>query len=363
MIISWIYPKTEKCGINHYSIAYISAIGNLGVEINAIPWSSLRESHKLKDINKSDLVHIQYEPSIFLNKNKDFYPKLCAKINKPLIVTLHEIYETFPGVFPKSKIRGRLKLLKELIYDYRHSAQTAFYRNLNNSFYSDQIIVHHNFQKKILVKKGMSAENIAVSGFPVKHESEYRESKPQKTVQLGCAGFINSQFDYELLFQLLSKLKIKWNFTWVGGVRLSDHNYLQTSIEQKIKQLNWENKFNITGYLDINNYEQEIRKLDVGLCLFSNRSASKSISDMMAEGVIIACSCIEMTEEIAAEYNPVFMLSPNCLDAAAQIEQLSTNHRLRTKIQEGMGHYTKKYSIENLAAKTLNLYKKKILNV
>ena len=73
-------------------------------------------------------------------------------------MTLHEVYKQFPDVFPRDEIKGNFitKPIKEYVYDWRHPFVTSFARHVLKGFCADKIIVHAQFQKDILIEKGLT---------------------------------------------------------------------------------------------------------------------------------------------------------------------------------------------------------------
>ena len=222
MKVSWIFPINQKCGISFYSQEYAKALESV-TEVTTIDiYNCLDdiESYTQK-LNSFDIIHIQYETSFFLKGNNKRYEQLCSKITKPIIVSLHEVYKEFPGVFPRSQIKGKsfVRKLKENIYDRRHPFQTLYNHHLSNSFYADKILVHANFQKELLIKKGVEKDKIDIIPMPIKELIHlHTVAKPQDTLDdgrlnLSSLGFINQNYDYELLFDVLDNLKTPWHFT------------------------------------------------------------------------------------------------------------------------------------------------------
>ena len=157
MKVAWIFPQASQCGITFYSRKYLTALSEL-VDVACLDPVDFITNKRffIKTIESCELCHIQYETSFFLSHKKDFYNALCKAIKRPIVVTLHEIYERFPDIFPRDEITGNfiVKPVKKLLYDVRHPHATAFYRHLSRHFNAEKFVVHANFQKEILMKKG-----------------------------------------------------------------------------------------------------------------------------------------------------------------------------------------------------------------
>ncbi|HEX2956113.1 MAG TPA: hypothetical protein VHO70_04760, partial [Chitinispirillaceae bacterium] len=102
MIIGWLFPDRERCGIAIYSRNYCAALHN-HCQIIPINSDCLLRGDKCcyEQLKKCNIVHIQYETSFFFKKGSDYYFQIIKQLQKPVIVSLHEVYETFPGVFPR----------------------------------------------------------------------------------------------------------------------------------------------------------------------------------------------------------------------------------------------------------------------
>ncbi|MCX7727046.1 MAG: hypothetical protein N2053_09385, partial [Chitinispirillaceae bacterium] len=77
MKVGWIYPFRKRCGIRSYGENYVNILKNKIEIITLNPEHFLTLYKFFKDeIKKCDIVHIQYEPSIFWKASKNFYLSL-----------------------------------------------------------------------------------------------------------------------------------------------------------------------------------------------------------------------------------------------------------------------------------------------
>ena len=241
MKAAWVFPQNRQCGISIYAKNYIEALSSHLelIRIDPSSWFSNREKF-ISELHSADLIHIQYETSFFLKGNIDFYGEILKKINRPVLVSLHEVYREFPGVFPREEIVAPhwLLPLKYLIYDLKHPAQSAFRKHLSNKFGADCILVHHEYHRDILFDKGICAGLVKVLPLPVKCSVSCPSFSwtPGKQLHLGSTGFLNPQYDYDLLISVLEKLDIEWKFTWIGGIRSGEHEYLHKKLDSANKQ-------------------------------------------------------------------------------------------------------------------------------
>jgi hypothetical protein len=209
MKIAWIYPHRDRCGISLYSERYCSAL-NKRVEIHTFDPANIlcKLNDLIVQVNRCDLVHIQYETSFYLRSNEDGYARLLQSIKPPVIVSLHEVYRGFPDVFPREKLRGSFFLLplKRLLYDYRHPMQTAYRKHAAHAFFAKAILVHQEFQKDILEEQQVPGDMISVLPLPVKivaGATRFPAWDTARPAHLAASGYINPHYDYDLLFASL----------------------------------------------------------------------------------------------------------------------------------------------------------------
>jgi hypothetical protein len=174
--IGWIFQSDKMCGISFYAHKYVAALENLITIIQIDPLDIiLHKKEAMALLHQCDMVHIQYETSLFFYKNRDRYDELCNSIKCPVVVSLHEVYDDFPDVFPRRLIKGTapVRAIKKIIYDLRHPVQTALTKHISQSFYAEKIFVHSNFQKEILIKKNIApAKMIILPCFVEKPQKE-----------------------------------------------------------------------------------------------------------------------------------------------------------------------------------------------
>lgn len=367
MKIAWLFPVNQKCGISFYSLEYVKALGEF-VEIETIDIQECLNSIKqyANRLNSFDIIHIQYETSLFLKGNYDSYKQLCNLITKSIVVSLHEVYENFPGVFPRSEIRGKnfVRKLKENIYDIRHPFQTLYNQHLSNSFHADKILVHANFQKDILIKKGIHKDIIEIIPMPIKEIKDIQPvAKPQQDTQnnnefnLSTLGFINLNYDYQLLFDVLDKLEIPWLFTWIGGTRREEDSSILNSIKQEISRRGWDNKFTITGWVMDEKRNELLAGTDIYLALFSARSSSLSLATALGARRIIIATTLPFSREIVKNA-PIICITPSDSSSVIEnIDRITKNNSLQNTYLNAIDEYIKQHSYRAMSKKLTEIYK------
>ncbi len=364
MNIGWIYPHRGHCGITKYSLDYIDELRkkiNI-IDIDPYWWKTQRQIF-LSLIDKCDILHIQYDIAGFMDRDRDYYEPMSESIKKPLIVTLHEVYDEDPAVFPRSGIKGSFPLLqlKRLLWDIRHPVQRNFTRHMHNVFYANKIIVHHCYHTKILISKGIPESVLYVIPMPVKTISYLRNfvfhNLPE--VNIVSCGFINPAFDYQLLFCVLEKMKRPWNFTWIGGVRNEEQTYLLNQIRAKAEECGWKERFLVTGWVEEDEMTRRLESSDVVLALFKYRSSSASISTAMGACKPVIATKLPIIKDMIT-YNggnpPLLPVKADADSVVSSIERLVTDISLQKKLFEALSGYIRNVAIDKTAEKHIELY-------
>jgi glycosyltransferase involved in cell wall biosynthesis len=364
MIAGWIFPNRERCGIAIYSRNYIAALEKLCTikVVDSDSW--LKESAKCQQVlDDCDVVHIQYETSFFSQRHHNFYLKIIKQLKKPVIVSLHEIYRNFPGVFPRDQIKGGVftSTIKKCYYDYRHPIQTAYRKHLSTAFGASTILVHHQYHKEILVNEIKSKCPIIVLPMPIHENQPINDTKNlnKKSIVVGTTGFINPEFDYELLFETLEQLKMDWQFMWIGGIRTPDHQRLLDMINEQICKRNWIGKFIITGWVSEESQSSLLAEIDIYVAFFKNRSSSASIARAVgAHRLIIATDC-QIVQEINNTFNNkvIHTVKNDSTDIISKITSLLENKELIKMQQLAINRYISVSNFNTMAKTLLEIYK------
>jgi glycosyltransferase involved in cell wall biosynthesis len=361
MNIAWIFPHLEKCGIAAYSRSYIDALKN-AVEITCLDPAACADDSAaaISTVNLCDLAHIQYEPSFYFNETKDLFADLCRNITVPIVVSLHEVYRSFPDVYPRETIigNGPVALSRRWLYDRRHPLQTAYRRSVSRSFFARAVLVHQKFQRDIVIEQGCRSDMVSIIPQPIPRMSGALPPvpwSPGRQLHIAAPGFINPHFDYDLLFATLERLTMPWFFTWIGGIRRDEDMPLQQKILARVQEKRWTDRFAITGWLPDNEFCAHLNKADLVCAFFTTRSSSSSLAAALGCLRPVIATPIPLTEELAK--NGVLFLSPADPDRLAQnIRALATQEDLRSPIIAKAKEYCRDNSFEALSNRLVDLY-------
>jgi hypothetical protein len=362
MKIAWIFPQNAQCGISFYSKKYISALSDNADIVCLDPMDFTTDKRLfIEAIESCDLCHIQYETSFFIAHKRNFYGALCKAIKLPIIVTLHEIYERFPDIFPREEITGNfiVKPVKKLLYDIRHPHATAFARHLSRQFYADKIVVHANFQKEILVKKGMRPSILEVLPVPIKplDREAAIDLDSARDVELVATGFINPSYDYALLFKTLDLCDFRWKFTWIGAARRPQDQELLWTIRVEIAKRNWENRFVVTGRISDEKRDALIFGARVYCAFFKYKSSSESVAVAIGARLPILCSNLPLFREMASEFQVMRIVDDDPKGIAAAIKKTALDENVRTDCIAACENYSTRYGVAAMSEKMIALYK------
>ncbi|MBN1309464.1 MAG: methyltransferase domain-containing protein [Chitinispirillaceae bacterium] len=371
----WIYPHRDRCGIARYSLDYIEALSGAAEVVDIDPrwWTSDRKRFR-RALDNCDLLHIQYDTAAFIRRGREFYTTMLQGVAVPVIVTLHEVYDEDPAVFPRSRLTGLFPLLqfRRFVWDVRHPVQRAFQGHLRRCFGALRILIHHRYHADILVDKGVDASLLQVLPHPVKRIAPLRPFafSGLPCVHLGTSGFINPAYDYDLLFVVLERMGRPWTFSWIGGIRTADQQPFHDALIARIAQRGWQNCFHITGWVPEEQMPSRLSDIDIVLALFKNRSSSGSIARALGACKPVIATAIPLTKEIfsegtaintpGADEPPLFLTPANADEVVARIDRLLTDTDSRFRLYRGLSRYVETVSFEKMASRLVGLYRESV---
>jgi glycosyltransferase involved in cell wall biosynthesis len=346
-----------------YSHKYVQALNEYANITCIDPEDFLRKRViTVAAMRQSRIVHIQYETSFFLVRHRDFYFNLCRCIRCPIVVTLHEVYDRFPGVFPRESLKAPYPLtpLKRLFYDLRHPYIAALTKHTKQGFFAQSLCVHSHYQKELLEKKNGRLPDISVLPLPV-GPSSTAASFPwdgRSPLQLAATGFINDSFDFALLLATLEKCGPPWEFTWIGALRRPEDRPVMEKLESEIDRRGWSGRFRITGKVSEEKRDALLCAADVYCALFKYKSSSESLSLAIATRRRIVATSIPLTREMNAEF-PLMVIAPSDPEEMAKaIERAATDKSLQASLDNAVTEYAQKYSSRRMAMRMNELYER-----
>ncbi len=351
MKICVIGSTAQRCGIARYTSGYVTALSRLAQvwildaeQVAAHPYTARRA-------NEADVVHIQYETSHFFSGNRDRYEKICREIDKPIVVTLHELYETPPHAYPRECIKGFASPLRRAWYDLRHPCQTAFRRHMDRGFFADSIHVHYPYLLNILKKLSSSTADAFVLPHFIPHIREHkckaRRPPSDGFTRLGATGFIGLGYDFSLLVQTLDRIRFPWHFTWIGSPRNADGERLLEQLRTDIAARNWEDNFRITGWVSEDDLINEMNILDFYLAFFRSKSTSGGICTALGAHIPILATSCALISDIIAESGAIVEGDSNPEQLSHKLHELVRCPSAANTLRRKASAYADRRSLEN----------------
>ncbi|HEX7511347.1 MAG TPA: glycosyltransferase [Chitinivibrionales bacterium] len=363
MKIAWIFPQNKRCGISMYSHAFVQALEPHAEILCIDPEEICKKPQTIGKITgQCRLAHIQYETAFFMKNGIDHYRELCSLFLCPIVVTLHEVYRQFPGVYPRQSIAGSfpIGLVKRWLYDWKHPCVTALTRHTTAHFYARRILVHWMFQKEILESKGVSGELVGMIPFPVKSVEGHTGTvwDNASPLRMTATGFVSDSYDFDLLLKTLDLCTVPWKFTWIGGLRRPEDRSVLKRLEEAIRRRNWTDRFTITGWVDDEARGALLREAHIYVALFKHKSSSESLATALGAQKLIVAAAIELTREITAASPCMLLTQPSARECAEAIERIAQDAPLRGRMHEAVQAYTERFSHARCTRQLLEEYER-----
>jgi|WetSurMetagenome_2_1015567.scaffolds.fasta_scaffold00479_9 glycosyltransferase involved in cell wall biosynthesis len=364
MRVAWIAPSRQRCGIASYARDYAAALSK-HADIVAYDAGDFMEAPRpfAEKIGKCDLAHLQYDPSFFLSGGRDFYPALCRLLPDRKVVTVHEVYQNLPGVFPREDIRGvfPVKKARRFLWDLRHPHWAAFRRHAMRSFFADALLVHARFHLAILSEKGADESKMSVVPIPVRSlspEAAAPYAGRGDILTLGATGFINPLYDYGFLLSVLEKLEMPWRFVWVGGPRRPEDEAIERGLLAELDRRGMRDRFSITGFVPESERDRIFAKVEIACAFFRDRSSSASLADMVAARACIVATRLALTEEMTAQEPCLLLAERDAPAVAAQITGLRADGERRRSLTHACAAYAARFSYDACARNVAAVYER-----
>jgi hypothetical protein len=362
MKVAWIFPKRVRCGITIYANNYVRALAaRIEVACYDIGDYDVDPKGFISKVNACDIVHIQYDPSFFFNNGSDFYHTFAQRVRPSIVVSLHEVYDEFPDVFPRAALDGPgpISFIKRWRYDRRHPFQTAYRRHAADSFYARKVLVHQEFQATILKKQNVRPDLVVTIPHPVVPFPGAVQSfrpDPDAPLRLAASGFINPHFDYNLLFASLQQLDMPWRFTWIGGVRRDEDEPLLRELLLTIVKSGWRDRFQITGWVDDGTRAEHLIASDIIIALFSARSSSGSLAAAFGALRPVIATPLPLTEELMSRYGILHCVSATPQGVNGGVRRIVDDGQFRNTLLNNVAEYRKKTDIDAMALRLVDVY-------
>ena len=333
----------DQCGIAVYSRSLVAELER-HVEVDVV---SLDRQGRLplgqlaERLNQGDVIHIQHQYPFFggMALHRNWFRRLLKRLQKPLVVTIHELDLGEDDVWP-------LKMYKPWLNHHLFGAAEI-----------DRIIVHTRGHQDSLITLGIEPEDVRIVPEGVPRVPKVTISPEAAKLELGLAGrkvvtifgFVVRRKGYEVALEALGRLPDDVVLVIAGGCHPSD----RTGYFEEMKS-HLPHRVMITDYLPDDQIPIVMAATDVIAAPFTEMSNSGSIMRAIAYGKPIVASDLPATREIN-ERLPCLILAQagDPCDFAARISDVLANDREAVKAVQA---YADEFTVARSAEETLAIY-------
>src|SRR5579883_2855038 len=231
----------ERCGIASYTGSLVTALLELGVEVEVVPVpytdrDPARFAETVRRLNDADLVHVQHEYTFFggVAPRSSSLPDYYARLDVPRVVTAHTVFSAAELLRLPQETRWRQRLAKQLlaaIPRYRRSVEVQPFAGAAG------VIVHTEAASDRMVTRGLPKQRLHVlpAGIPPRGETtpEAVEAFRERFALQGCRvltifGYVTADKGYEVALQAVKSLPPQVKLLIAGGTRVErESGYLE----------------------------------------------------------------------------------------------------------------------------------------
>lgn len=235
---------------------------------------------------------------------------------------------------------------------------------------ASKVIVPSQFIRKDLVKLGVPEEKITVIHNGIDHSEFYpRELLSPNLVDIKPFAIKRPYFIYASRMSSTSKKHVELikAFELFKEKTHLEHRLVLAgsegeatdAVKKAVMTSSCSSDIFITGFFPPENFPLLYSGSEG--CIFPsvNEGVGLPVLEAMATGVPVACSSSGALPEIAGN-NAIYFDSDNIEQMANSIEQLALNSSLRAKLREGGIEWTKRFTWEKTAEKTIQVLKEAI---
>jgi len=184
------------------------------------------------------------------------------------------------------------------------------------------------------------------------------KTSERSALSLGATGFINPNYDYDLLFAALERLERAWHFSWIGGVRRVEDEQLADALRRRIAQRGWNDRFEITGWVSDEEQMKRCAALDMFLALFKHRSSSSSLMIAFAARLPVVGLPHPLFHELNREKELVCIAEGGADAVARCIAELAGDEKRRRRLVAEVSAYAERHSFKQMSQRVFVLYQK-----
>jgi glycosyltransferase involved in cell wall biosynthesis len=349
-----IVPSRGNCGISDYSFDLRSAYkGEMDIQ-----------NDPLFKATGYDIIHVQFEATLFRNKRTTLFPKLMQRNgNLVKVVTVHEVWEENPYVSKRPEGNSLVDKLRKIRYDVNHALELREERLARLRYLSDAVIVHTRYAKHILTRKGCDPEIIHVLPMPIFFRRPDPRTVPGLAVNKNklialMFGFISSVIDYETVLNAFSEVKNIYTLVIAGGLRRPEDTVINSTIDKLIEEKELMNHVVKLGHVAKKDLDALFTSANIFIHAPKIKTASASLANAMGAGLPVIATDHHHISEINAEHNCIRTFKTGDFETLTFHMRELADKEERVNARERVRFYAEDHSLEKFAESHLSLYRR-----
>ncbi len=348
MKVGLIIPFRERCGINDYARLLKAAFPG---EMDLLPGLDF-------DCDEYDLVHVQYEPTLFRTGRRNPLPAFLKACTVPVVATVHEVYETNPFIAPPPQGSGLVFQAKKIAYRYRHRLELSEEAFERARFHAQEIIVHTAHARAILVGRGCAEEKITILPHPVFGTNSGDRDAGRARWGNGDAplvlhfGFITGVNDYETLLRAVSLAHAPVRLVLAGGIRREADETIDREIDSAIERLGIGERVVRPGYVRDGDLADLFAAADLFISTAKFKTSSGAVARALGAHVPVIATNLPFIQEINQESGCVKTYDAGDAQALAAAIEKKTNRMYR----DLAARYAALHSLTSFALRHIEIY-------
>lgn len=347
MVTTW----GTRCGIAEYSRLLNNALNKVRyLETKICPIKKPNSTNPfyflrlVSRIEKSEIVHIQYQPGIFGRVPTLFFwcnylpliilpVKICNK--NRVIITIHECGVSSP--------------IDRLLLKFLNCC--------------DRLVVHSERFAEMLAKTGVPVDKVIVIPYgTIKSKTlNKKECKHQLGVEdkkvLTIFGFVHENKGHDLVIDILPKLSKEVILLIAGGPRTKEHVNYYDSLKEKVSLLGLGDRVKFLNFIEEENLPVIFNATDIALFPYRWINVSGAVNFALGYGIPVIASDLDYFVELKNKYDCVELFKKgNKQDLFLKIEELLNAENKQEYLRRKSEEFCKMTNWDVVAEKHRNLY-------
>lgn len=309
-----------KCGIANYSSYLYHELDKLDcLDAKIIPIKNPDSLNPiyfirlLRQIKNPDIIHIQYQNTIFGNvpligtnaKLKNIYTFIFLNSYFPIIISILKLWKHYNVVTTVHE------------FGVNSFSEKILLKFLN---LSDYLIFHEDKTLNMLKKAGIKKEKLLKIPIGVlkakildKNESKQKLGVSQKKV-ITIFGFLHKNKGHDLVIDVFPKLDNNTILLIAGGIRLKEHEEYYQSLKDKVNKLGLEDKVIFLNFVEDSELPVVFSATDMFIFPYRFIQVSGALALVLNYNNPIITSNIDYFKEFKEEYNCIELFDLNNRD-------------------------------------------------